>query len=120
MQVLRHFIRHAVCEVTLFQKQNRTDRPENQAGKCRCPACASVRLSVSYPRSADCAASLSACVYQCIKIKYEGITRLLVKEEDYPSAEDRTVDHRTTRGCRRTYTYMDMVRLDPQRHTGGK
>ena len=43
-----------------------------------------------------------------------------IKEKDYPSAEDRTVDHRTTRGCRRTYTYMDMVRLAPQRHTGGK
>ena len=62
-QFLRRFIRHAVCEVTLFQERNRTDCPETQAGMLLpcLRVCPIVRVLPPF-----CAVSLSAFLYQCI------------------------------------------------------
>ena len=83
-----------VCEVTPFQERNRTDRPEIQAGiVCRCPAYASVRLSVSYPVLRFLAQRIFISMYQSsIKLSEvkEKAVQPCIKEKDSPSAEDRT------------------------------
>ena len=87
-----------ICEVTPSQEEIAPSVPKTKLVRRR-PACAPVPLSVSYPRSA---LSRSAHFYINISIKHQGIRSerrggaTLHQEKDYPSAEDRTADYRTT------------------------
>ena len=87
-----------ICEVTPSQEEIAPSVPKTKLVRRR-PACAPVPLSVSYPVLRCLAQRIFISMYQSSikvsEVKEEAVQPSTTKN-DYPSADDRTADNRTT------------------------